>query len=91
MARVLGTMWMLGVVPVVMAFVMSMARARATGEQAGTVTVIVSHRFSTIAGADLILVMDDGRLVESGTHDELLAADGRYADLYNIQSAAYAP
>ena len=67
-----------------------MARARATAQQGGTITVIVSHRFSTVAGADLILVMDDGRLVESGTHDALLAANGRYADLYNIQSDAYA-
>lgn len=67
-----------------------MARARATGTKAGTITVIVSHRFSTVAGADLILVMDEGRLVESGSHEDLLAVDGRYADLYNIQSAAYA-
>lgn len=67
-----------------------MARARATGRAAGTITVIVSHRFSTVAGADLILVMDDGRLVEAGSHDELLAAGGHYAELYGIQSAAYA-
>lgn len=67
-----------------------MARARATAQAAGTITVIVSHRFSTVAGADLILVMDDGRLVESGSHDELLTLGEHYADLYNIQSAAYA-
>ena len=51
--------------------------------------MIVSHRFSTVTGADLILVMDDGRLVEQGTHEELLAIDGRYADLYRIQATAY--
>jgi len=67
-----------------------MARARATARQAGTITVIVSHRFSTVAGADLILVMDAGHLIEAGSHDELLAAGGHYAELYGIQSAAYA-
>lgn len=67
-----------------------MARARAIGQAAGTITIIVSHRFSTVAGADLILVMDSGQLVEAGPHSELIAAGGRYAELYGIQAAAYA-
>ncbi|MEU7872558.1 hypothetical protein [Dactylosporangium sp. NPDC049140] len=66
-----------------------MARARALAARTGAVTVIVSHRFSTVAGADLILVLDRGRLVEQGAHEELLAAGGRYAVLYAIQATAY--
>ncbi|GAA1757663.1 ABC transporter ATP-binding protein [Luedemannella helvata] len=67
-----------------------MARARASAAATGAVTLIVSHRFSTVAGADLILVMDAGRLVEVGDHDTLLALGGRYADLYGLQADAYA-
>jgi ATP-binding cassette subfamily B protein len=52
--------------------------------------VIISHRFSTVTGADRILVLDRGRLIEYGTHRELLAAGGSYADLYTIQATAYA-
>ncbi|NUP51162.1 MAG: ABC transporter ATP-binding protein [Catenulispora sp.] len=67
-----------------------MARARELGARTGAVTVIVSHRFSTVTGADLILVLDKGRLTEAGPHEELMALDGRYADLYGIQADAYA-
>lgn len=67
-----------------------MARARTLSRATGAVTVIVSHRFSTVTGADLILVLHRGRLVEAGTHDELMALGGRYAELYGIQAAAYA-
>jgi ABC-type multidrug transport system fused ATPase/permease subunit len=51
--------------------------------------VIVSHRFSAVTDADLILVLDKGRIVESGSHSTLLASGGRYADLYGIQATAY--
>jgi ATP-binding cassette, subfamily B, bacterial len=55
----------------------------------GRITVLVSHRFSTVRMADLIAVMDGARLVEVGSHDELLAKGGQYAELYGIQAAAY--
>jgi len=48
-------------------------------------TLIVSHRVSTIRDADMICVLDDGRIIERGTHDELLKVDGEYADLYRRQ------
>ena len=46
---------------------------------------MIAHRLSTIVAADRILVVDDGRIVESGRHDELLRAGGLYADLYRTQ------
>jgi ATP-binding cassette subfamily B protein len=55
----------------------------------GRVTVLVSHRFSTVRMADLIVVMDGARVVESGTHDALMARQGQYAQLYGLQAAAY--
>ncbi|MGI9174244.1 MAG: ABC transporter ATP-binding protein, partial [Rhodothermales bacterium] len=51
--------------------------------------VLISHRFSTVRMADRILVLDGGRLLEIGTHEELLEADGRYAELFNLQAAGY--
>src|SRR5215831_19352421 len=53
------------------------------------ITILVSHRFSTVRMADLILVLDGARLVEVGTHDELMARKGHYSELYSIQAAAY--
>jgi ATP-binding cassette subfamily B protein len=63
--------------------------ASAVASQTGAITVLVSHRFSTVRMADLILVVNDGRLVESGTHDELMAMAGSYAELFEIQASAY--
>jgi ATP-binding cassette subfamily B protein len=63
--------------------------ARRVGDSSGAVTVLVSHRFSTVRMADLILVIDGGRLVESGTHHELMADRGLYAQLYALQARAY--
>ena len=54
---------------------------------AGRTSFVVAHRLSTIRNADCILVMRDGQIIERGTHDELLAADGFYADLYRSQFA----
>ena len=51
----------------------------------GRTSFVIAHRLSTIRNADLILVMRDGNIVEQGTHDELLAQGGFYADLYNSQ------
>jgi ATP-binding cassette subfamily B protein len=55
----------------------------------GKITVLVSHRFSTVRMADLILVVDGGRIREAGSHDELMASGDLYADLYSIQARAY--
>jgi ATP-binding cassette subfamily B protein len=55
----------------------------------GRVTILVSHRFSTVRMADLIVVLDGAKVVETGTHDALMARGGTYAQLFGIQAAAY--
>jgi ATP-binding cassette subfamily B protein len=65
--------------------------AAAHGEKSasGRITILVSHRFSTVRMADFIVVLDGARLVEAGTHDELMEKGGQYSELYSIQAAAY--
>jgi ATP-binding cassette, subfamily B, bacterial len=59
------------------------------GEMEGAITLVVSHRFSTVRMADLIVVLDGGRIRETGSHDELMRHDGLYAELYRLQAKAY--
>jgi ATP-binding cassette subfamily B protein len=63
--------------------------ARRVGTQVGAITVLVSHRFSTVRMADEIIVVNDGRIEEHGTHDALIANAGLYAELYELQARAY--
>jgi len=65
------------------------AEASRAHADTGRITVLVSHRFSTVRMADLIVVMDGARVVEFGAHDELMALRGQYADLFRLQAAAY--
>jgi ATP-binding cassette subfamily B protein len=65
------------------------AAATRDDRDAGRITVLVSHRFSTVRMADLIVVLDGATLVETGSHAELMARRGHYAELYTIQAAAY--
>lgn len=55
----------------------------------GTITLLVSHRFATVRMADLIVYLEDGHAVESGTHDALMASGGRYAELFTLQATGY--
>ena len=63
--------------------------SRVAARETGGVTILVSHRFSTVRMADLIVVMVDGQVTEVGSHEELLALDGRYAELFEMQARAY--
>lgn len=65
------------------------ADAAHAGRQSGTVTILVTHRFSTVTSADLIIVLSQGRIIEQGNHQELMAAQGYYAELYNTQARGY--
>lgn len=64
------------------------AGAREAGDD-GRVTVLVSHRFSTVRMADLIVVLDGAHVVEVGSHEQLMARGGTYAELYSIQASSY--
>ena len=55
----------------------------------GKTAVLISHRFSTVRMADRILVLSDGRVIEAGTHEELVALGGVYAELFELQAAGY--
>jgi len=55
----------------------------------GRMAIVISHRFSTVRVADRIYVIERGRVLESGSHDELIAARGRYAELFEVQAAGY--
>jgi ATP-binding cassette subfamily B protein len=69
------------------------AAARGSGPHVsgadGRITILVSHRFSTVRMADLIVVLDGARVAEVGTHEDLMARGGQYAELYGMQAAAY--
>jgi ATP-binding cassette subfamily B protein len=59
------------------------------GRAIGAITILISHRFSTVRMADLVVVLDGGRIVQSGTHAELERERGAYRELYELQSRAY--
>ncbi len=63
--------------------------ARRLAGRAGAITLLVSHRFSTVRMADLIIVLDQGRIAASGDHASLIRAGGLYAELYELQARAY--
>ncbi len=65
------------------------ANAARVAAGTGGITVLVSHRFSTVRMADLIVVLSGGRVVEAGSHEDLIARDGLYAELYQLQAVAY--
>jgi len=70
-------------------FLHYMKRARTLARTTGAATIVVSHRFSSVAEADQIIVLERGQVVETGAHQDLLAQGGRYAELYGIQARAY--
>jgi len=59
------------------------------GDAGAPLTLLVSHRFSTVRMADLIVVLHDGGIEELGSHSELMAAGGRYAQLFRLQASRY--
>ena len=56
---------------------------------ANRISIIISHRFSTVRKADHIIVMEKGEIKEQGSHEELLKNDGQYAELFHLQAAGY--
>ena len=64
---------------------------RGAGDATGdpVTTILVSHRFATVRHADRIVVLEDGRIIEDGNHAQLVAAGGRYAELFEAQAAVF--
>jgi ABC-type multidrug transport system fused ATPase/permease subunit len=62
---------------------------RLAAHKGDATVVLISHRLSTVRKADRIVLLDDGRIAESGTHDELIALGGRYAEMFAIQAEAF--
>ncbi len=65
------------------------AAAAHQARERNAITLLVTHRFSTVAAADLVVVLEHGKITEVGSHDELIAAGGQYAELYELQAAGY--
>ena len=63
--------------------------SRSAGRAAGAITLLVSHRFSTVRMADLILVLHGGKIAESGSHEQLIRRGGLYAELFELQARSY--
>jgi ATP-binding cassette subfamily B protein len=63
--------------------------AKLSAERVGAITILVSHRLTTALMADRIVLLDDGRILEQGSHAELMALGGRYAELFTLQAAEY--
>jgi ATP-binding cassette subfamily B protein len=55
----------------------------------GKMALLISHRFSTVRMADRIVVLEDGRIAEQGSHQQLVALDGRYAGMFELQASSY--
>ena len=66
----------------------SLIRSAFETEIPGTTTIIIAQRLSSVSHADQIIVLDDGRIKERGTHEELMAAGGEYREIYDSQNAA---
>jgi ATP-binding cassette subfamily B protein len=64
-------------------------RAREASRRTGGIPVVVSHRMSTVRAADRVVHLVDGRVAEEGAHDELMAAGGAYAELFELQAKSY--
>ena len=56
---------------------------------ADKIAILISHRFSTVRRAELIVVMDEGKIIEKGSHEELLILEGQYARLFEFQARGY--